>query len=67
MTLRDGLKTLHLALWDEGRRKLISFGELPAIADRGRAFVTSPVKARVLGMAGLWAPHPCWRLAEETI
>ncbi len=27
MTLRDGLKTLRLALWDEGRRKLISFGE----------------------------------------
>ena len=27
MTMWDGLKTLHLALWDEGRRKLISFRE----------------------------------------
>ena len=27
ITLRDGLKGLNLALWDEGRRKLISFAE----------------------------------------
>ena len=27
MTLWDGLKTLRLSLWDEGRRKLISFRE----------------------------------------
>ena len=27
MTIRDGLKTLNLALWDEGRRRLISFRE----------------------------------------
>lgn len=27
MTLRDGLKTLRLSLWDEGRRRLISFRE----------------------------------------
>ena len=27
MTLWGGLKTLHLSLWDEGRRKLISFRE----------------------------------------
>lgn len=27
MTMMDGFKTLHLALWDEGRRRLISFRE----------------------------------------
>lgn len=27
MTIRDGLKTINLALWDERRRKLISFRE----------------------------------------
>ncbi len=27
MTMWDGFKTLHLTLWDEGRRKLISFRE----------------------------------------
>ena len=27
MSIKDGLKTLHLALWDEDTRKLISFGE----------------------------------------
>ena len=27
MTMWDGFKTLHLSLWDEGRRKLISFRE----------------------------------------
>ena len=35
MTLRDGLKTLRLALWDEGRRKLISFGEYRRLQSAG--------------------------------
>ena len=35
MTLWDGLKTLHLALWDEGRRKLISFREYRRLRTAG--------------------------------
>lgn len=32
MTLKDSLKSVHLALWDEDQRKMISFKDLPAAA-----------------------------------
>ena len=35
MTMLDGFKTLHLALWDEGRRRLISFREYRKLRSAG--------------------------------
>ena len=35
MTILDGLKTLHLALWDESRNKLISFREYRSLRGAG--------------------------------